>query len=161
MTNVTSGKAFAAGMAPRGFAYNGGMLRLAPGPAEKLKDVTVGRLFRDGRLLLDPDNAGIADRRRMSWSGAIFVSIVMTAGGEVEDDPQVALVGLPLMDNDGETFQTIIEDAVDEALDNLPKARRRDAGAVRDIVRRAVRSEVNTVWGKKPPTVVLVTYLEA
>ncbi len=139
---------------------NGGMLRLAPGPAEKLKDVTAGRLYRDGRLLLDPDTAGIADRRRMSWSGAIFVSVVMTAGGQVEDDPQVALVGLPLMDNDGETFQTIVEDAVDEALDNLSKARRRDGGAVRAAVCRAVRSEVNAVWGKKPPTVVLVTYLE-
>ena len=140
---------------------NGGMLRLAPGPAEKLKDVPFGRLFRDGNLLLDPETTGMADRRRMSWSGAIFVSIVMTAGGQVEDDPQIALVGLPLTDNDGETFQTIVEDAVDEALDNLPKARRRDAGAVRDIVRRAVRSEVNAVWGKKPPTVVLVTHLEA
>ena len=140
---------------------NGGMLRLAPGPAELVKDVTSGRLYRDGKLLLDPDTAGIADRRRMSWSGAVFVSVVMTAGGRVEDDPQVALVGLPLTDNDGETFQTIVEDAVDEALDNLPKSRRRDGGAVRDIVRRAVRSEVNAVWGKKPPTVVLVTYLEA
>jgi ribonuclease J len=139
---------------------NGGMLRLAPGPAEKLKDVTSGQLFRDGKLLLDPDTAGIADRRRMSWSGAVFVSVVMTAGGVVEDDPQIALIGLPLTDNDGETFQTIVEDAVDEALDNLPKKRRMDAGAVRDIVRRAVRSEVNMVWGKKPPTVVLVTYLE-
>jgi ribonuclease J len=140
---------------------NGGMVRLAPGPAERLKDVAAGRLFRDGKLLLDPETAGVADRRRMCWSGAVFVSVVMTAGGAVEDDPQVALVGLPLSDDDGETFQTIVEDAVDEALDNLPKARRRDGGAVRDIIRRAVRSEVNTVWGKKPPTVVLVTYLEA
>jgi ribonuclease J len=139
---------------------NGGMLRLVPGPAEKLKDVTSGRLFRDGKLLLDPDTAGIADRRRMSWSGAVFVSVVMTAGGVVEEDPQIALIGLPLTDNDGETFQTIVEDAVDEALDNLPKKRRMDADAVRDIVRRAVRSEVDAVWGKKPPTVVLVTYLE-
>jgi ribonuclease J len=140
---------------------NGGMLRLAPGPAEKAKDVTSGQLYRDGKLLLDPDTAGIADRRRMSWSGAVFVSVVMTAAGAVDEDPQIALIGLPLMDNDGETFQTIVEDAVDDALDNLPRARRRDGGAVRDILRRAVRSEVNAVWGKKPPTVVLVTYLEA
>ena len=140
---------------------NGGMVRLAPGPAERLKDVSSGRLYRDGKLLLDPETAGIADRRRMSFSGAVFVSIVMTARGEVEDDPQVALIGLPLTDGEGETFQTIVEDAVDEAVDNLPRKRRLDAGAVRDIVRRAIRSEIDAVWGKKPPTVVLVTYLEA
>ena len=140
---------------------NGGMVRLAPGPAERLKDVSSGRLYRDGKLLLDPETAGIADRRRMSFSGAVFVSIVMTARGEVEDDPQIALLGLPLTDGEGETFQTIVEDAVDEAVDNLPKKRRLDAGAVRDIVRRAIRSEIDAVWGKKPPTVVLVTYLEA
>jgi len=140
---------------------NGGMLRLAPGPAEKLKDVSSGQLYRDGKLLLDPDSAGIPDRRRMSWSGAVFVSIVLSARGVVEEDPQIALVGLPLTDNEGETFQVIVEDAVDDALDDIPKARRRDGGAVRDIIRRAVRSEVNAVWGKKPTTVVLVTYLEA
>ncbi len=140
---------------------NGGMLRLAPGPAEWLENVAAGRLYRDGKLLLDPQVSGLADRRRMSWSGAVFVSIVMTAGGELEDDPQVALIGLPLTDDDGETFQAIVEDTVDEALDNLPGRRRRDAGVVRDTVRRAVRSQLDTVWGKKPPTVVLVTYLEA
>ena len=57
-------------------------------------------------------------------------------------------------------LQTIVEEAVDEALDRLPKPRRRDAGLVREAVRRAVRGEIDTAWGKKPPTIIHVDACE-
>ena len=48
---------------------------------------------------------------------------------------------------------------MDDALDALPKPRRRDGDVVREAVRRAVRSDIETAWGKKPQTIVHVHYV--
>ena len=50
----------------------------------------------------------------------------------------------------------VVEDAIEDAFDSLPKARRRDAQAVTQAVERSVRGAVNAVWGKKPVCHVLV-----
>jgi ribonuclease J len=41
-------------------------------------------------------------------------------------------------------------------IEGLPKARRRDADALAESVRRAVRAVINEHWGKKPPCLVHV-----
>jgi ribonuclease J len=139
---------------------NGQMVRLAPGPAEVIDEVPVGRLFRDGRLIVGAEEGGMRDRRRLSFAGIVSVAIVLTDRGLVLEDPQIELTGLPQKDDAGQTLRERIEDAVDETLDSLPKPKRRDAGTVRDAVRKAVRAEVDQAWGKKPTVVVLVTQVE-
>ena len=66
---------------------------------------------------------------------------------------------MPEADKEGERLQGILEEAVDDALDSLPKPRRRDAGLVREAVRRAVRAEADIAWGKKPLAIVHVTHV--
>jgi ribonuclease J len=41
-------------------------------------------------------------------------------------------------------------DTVVSTVENLPRARRRDADATAESVRRAVRAVINEQWGKKP-----------
>ena len=79
--------------------------------------------------------------------------------GDVLEDPVVTLVGLPRADREGEQLQGLIEDAVDEVLDSLPKAKRRDGGLVREAVRRGVRGNVDVAWGKKPAVIVHVVHV--
>ena len=138
---------------------NGQMLRLAPGRAEIVDNVTHGRLYRDGRLIVSHEASGVADRRRMSFSGLVSVAIVLSDSGDVLEDPTVALLGVPETDAEGAAFREIVEEAVDEALDALPKPRRRDPEVVREAVRRAVRGEIDTAWGKKPQTIVHVVHV--
>jgi ribonuclease J len=140
-------------------ARNGRMVKLAPGPAELLDSVRHGRLYRDGRLLASHEASGVVDRRRLAFAGVVSISVVLSDNGEVLEDPTVALLGLPESDSEGEALRTIVEDAVDDALDGLSKPKRRDAGAVRDAVRRVVRGEVDAAWGKKPQTIVHVTHV--
>ena len=45
---------------------------------------------------------------------------------------------------------------IDEALDSIPKAQRRDPEVVRESVRRAERPNVASAWGKKPNCAVLI-----
>jgi ribonuclease J len=44
----------------------------------------------------------------------------------------------------------IARDAIEEALDSLPKPRRRDLDELAEAVRRAVRSAIAERWNKKP-----------
>ena len=138
---------------------NGRMVRLAPGGAEPLDEVAHGRLYRDGRLLVSHETSGVVDRRRLGFAGVVSVAIVISDSGEVLEDPTVALLGIPEADAEGELLRGAVEDAIDTALDGLPKPRRRDAGLVREAVRRAVRAEIDTAWGKKPQTIIHVTHV--
>jgi ribonuclease J len=44
----------------------------------------------------------------------------------------------------------IVEDAIEQTLESLPRGRRCDPDSVAESVRRAVRSVVAERWGKKP-----------
>jgi len=139
---------------------NGKMARLAPSPASVISDVNAGRLYRDGNLLLHPDASGVTDRRRLSFAGVVTVALAMATDGDLLDDPQIAIFGLPTVDGSGRPFLTIIEDTIENVLESLPRGRRKDPGTVREAVRRAVRGEVAAVWGKKPITGVLISVIE-
>jgi len=140
-------------------ARNGRMVRLAPGPAELVESIGAGRLYRDGRLLVSHEASGVVDRRRLGFAGVVSIAVVLSDSGDVLEDPAVTLLGVPESDPEGEALRTIAEDAVDDALDGLSKPKRRDAGAVRDAVRRAVRGAIDAAWGKKPQTIVHVMHV--
>ncbi len=140
-----------------GKAWNGRMLRLAPGPVEEVDEVFTGRLFRDGSLLVEPDKSGAGQRRKASFAGVVAVSLVIDAKGTSLAEPEVALIGLPEEDARGRAFRDTIEVAAANTLDGLPKARRKDIETVRDAVKRAVRGAVNERWGKKPIVEVMIS----
>ncbi len=136
---------------------NGAMIRLAPGPAEEVDEVFAGRLYRDGRLLLEPEMSGVDDRRRLSFGGVIVVSLALDQRGEELAAPAITLVGVPVETADGRAFEEIVAKAVDGAYASIPKPRRKDHGLVAEAVRRAARSAVAAEWGKKPVCRVTVT----
>jgi ribonuclease J len=86
----------------------------------------------------------------MGFSGCAFVAIAMTETGEVVDDPEVDLVGIPEKNTAGAIIDEIVFDVVVSTVAGLPRPRRRDPDAVAESVRRAVRACINEHWGKKP-----------
>ena len=138
-------------------ARNGTMIRLLPGPAEIVDEAPAGRLYRDGRLLVQADAGPVRERRKLSFVGAVTVALALTRKGEVVADPQVALFGVPLETAGGRPFAELARDAALGALDGIPRPRRKDPELVREAVRRAVRAEVGAAWGKKPLCAVMVT----
>lgn len=136
---------------------NGLIVRLAPGPAEVVDEAPSGRIYLDGDVLTDQDEGAVQERRRLAFAGAVFVSLVLDGKGEVRGEPQVRLMGLPEEDSDGVPFEDRALDAVDEALDRLPRKRRGDDAAVAEFLRRAVRGALRREWGKKPQVAVVVT----
>jgi ribonuclease J len=135
---------------------NGEMVALAPGPARIVDEAPVGRLFRDGRLIIPGEGGAVRERRKLALVGLIAVSLVFSRKGELLADPEIALDGIPYEDAGGGSMEDIVFDAVEGCLKGIPPSRRRDAETVREALRRSVRGAVDQAWGKKPIVKVFV-----
>ena len=129
---------------------NGDLLRLAPGEPAIIDEVPAGRLYKDGGLLVDAQARTVADRRRLGFVGIVSVALAMTERGEMVGDLELEMTGIPETDADGNLIARLAYDAVVEAIDSMPRPRRRDPDAVAEAARRAVRAAVAAAWRKKP-----------
>ena len=136
---------------------NGDMIRLAPGAAEIVDQVPVGRIYKDGRLVGSEEDMGVRDRRKLSYVGHVAVNVVLDDKYEIAGDPDLVAIGVAKEDARGEALEDIMLDAAIGAIESIPRVRRKDLNLVAEAVRRAVRSAANDVWGKKPITTVFVT----
>jgi ribonuclease J len=135
---------------------NGDLVKLGPGEAGVIDELPHGRLYKDGILLETEQARAVAERRRMSFAGVVFVALALTDKGELADDPQVDMSGVPEKDIAGKLIDDRVYDCVLSTFESLPRAKRRDPDTVAEAVRRAVRNEVNAAWGKKPVCLVQV-----
>ncbi|MEW6123405.1 MAG: ribonuclease J [Pseudomonadota bacterium] len=129
---------------------DGHVVRLAPGPAERVDDIPFGRLYKDGRLLIPEAERTVPERRKLSFVGVVSVAFAIDAKGNLVGDPSVEASGLPERGEGGIDMLDHILDTLVTTLDNLPRARRRDPEAISDSLEKAIRGAVNAVWGKKP-----------
>ncbi|WOI54542.1 ribonuclease J [Parvularcula sp. LCG005] len=135
---------------------NGDMIRFAPGAPEIIDHVPSGRLYVDGKILLPQGDGVIRARRRLAEEGMIVVAVAIDGKSRLIAEPEVLLRGVPVEDNEGDELQPIVESAVNDALDRLPRAK---MGSNRDIemaVRRAIRTELMPRWGKRTDIAVIV-----
>ncbi len=129
---------------------NGDMLRLAPGAPEVIDEAPVGRIYKDGLLIGNEDELGVNERRKLSHVGHVSIALLMDKQQELLEEPQLVCFGLPENDGNGLILEHEILDTIDKTIDSIPRNRRRDNETVTEAVRRAVRSVVNEIWGKKP-----------
>ncbi|HJU32036.1 MAG TPA: ribonuclease J [Hyphomicrobiaceae bacterium] len=146
----------AAGVAKVMEPRNGDMVRLAPGPAEFIDEAPVGRLFRDGNLLVPADDGPVRERRSLAYAGMVVVALLRSGRGEVVSEAEVLLDGVPAADANGRPMADIVRVAVEGTITSIPRDRRRDGEMVREAVRRSVRSAVERAWGKRPVAKVLL-----
>lgn len=137
-------------------AHNGDMVALWPTGAEKIGSVQAGRIYQDGRIQISALDKTISERRKLSVVGIVSVAIAIDEKGMLAGDPEIALMGLPARANDGTSFDEIVSEAVEDLMENLPKARRRDPEGIRTSLEKAVRGAVNHEWDKKPIVHVMV-----
>ena len=137
-------------------AFNGDIVRFGPGPAATVGKINVGRRMKDGDVLLPADQECVAQRRRLSFSGVVSIAIALTPKGEMAGDPDVMIAGLPERARSGAAFDEIIDAAIFETFDGLPRGKRRDPTFLSTAIERGVRGAVGNVWGKKPQVHVLV-----
>jgi ribonuclease J len=130
---------------------NGDMVRLAPGRAEIIDEVPSGRLYVDGGMLTTEDGEALRERRHMSHSGVLTVSVVLDGRGRIVSGPQVRGVGLP---SDkayplGEMLDDLAQ-AAEETVRQLGGDDRDDDEAVEQALMRALKRASHRIWSRRP-----------
>lgn len=137
-------------------AFNGDLVSLAPGEAAIIDELPNGRLVRDGALIINAEDKAISERRKLSYVGVVTVALAIDDKGHLASDIEVESAGLPETDDEGTPMIEIIRELVEETYSTLPKAKRRDAEALRTAIERGIRSGIAEIWEKKPVTKVMV-----
>lgn len=138
---------------------NGDLIRLTPGQGEIVTSVPSGRLALEGRRLLPLGSSVFQTRKKMSYNGAAFATVVLDQRGAMDGEAEISLMGL-CDTAESQSDGTILAPAVAEAVARLPRRERRDDSAVEAAVAQAVRRTASRLWGKKPVTSVHVIRLE-
>jgi ribonuclease J len=128
---------------------NGDLVQLSP-HVRIIDEVPAGRIYKDGTLLVEADARTIAERRRLSFAGAISVALSITDRGDMAEGPSLDLIGIPERDREGRSMHEVVHDAVVQTFESLPRGLRRDPDSIAEALRRAVRAAVAERWGKKP-----------
>lgn len=131
--------------------HDGGMIRLAPGPAEVVEEVPVGRMARDGHRFVEVDGAALRGRSRLLQNGAAVLTLVIDRQGRLADEPQVTLLGLEDAD-ELEDVQEAVADEVRAAVETMPKSLRSDDDKLREVARVSMRRAFRAWHGKRPVT---------
>ncbi|MGP8233713.1 MAG: ribonuclease J [Methylovirgula sp.] len=137
-------------------ARNGDVVVLAPGDPAIVDEVPHGQIARDGTILLPLESEPIRARQRLAFAGVATIAIAIDRKGEMAGVPDVVLTGLPEKTEAGVSLDEIVDAAVFQTFESLPRPKRRDANVVSGAVEKAVRAAVGVVWGKKPTVHVLV-----
>lgn len=158
MLHLTEHARFAkdCGISETCIARNGDMVRLYPGAGEVIDGAPAGRIHVDGRLFVPAVEGPARDRRKLSFAGAVTVSLVINGNGEIAAGPRAELYGLPEEDADGAFLEDLLLDAVEEIFFEIPKQARGNDELIAETLRRAVRRECVEIWGKKPVCKVIV-----
>jgi len=131
---------------------NGGVIRLAPGPAEIVDNVHSGRLALEGGRLVPLDSELIRGRTRALWNGTATVTVVVDKIGNLIGDAQISTTGL--LEPDDHDYEDEALDRAEEAVENLGKKDRRDDDKVSEAVRISVRRYFRALFKKNPVTTV-------
>jgi len=129
---------------------DGRCLRLAPGPSEVVGEVPVGRIAVDGELLNPTDRGPVRERRKLAFQGAAVLTLTVDPDGHIEGDPQLSVYGLVPDSEEGAEMADTVLNAVERAVERLPRRDRAKDGSVRETARLAVRRTLNRITGRKP-----------
>jgi len=134
-------------IAPR----NGDMVRLAPGRAEVIDEVTAGRLYVDGGVVTVENGDALRERKHASHSGMLAVSVVLDERGRIVSGPQVRSIGLP-GDQDTPLDDALdqLEQAVEDMIKRLNSDERDDDDAVEQAISRTLKKASHRIWQRRP-----------
>ena len=126
---------------------DGDVLHLAPGDAEVVDSVPVGRLAVDGERLVPMQGGVMAARRRMMFNGVVVGSIAVDKAGRVKGTAQIAAPGL-FEAQDAALGE--LEADFTSSFEELPASLRSDRASVKEAAQATLRRVLGRRFGKRP-----------
>ncbi len=134
---------------------NGSVIKLAPGKAEIIDHIETGILAVEQKRIINAEHASIAERRKLQYTGAVHVTVVIDGRGELMSEPKLDILGL--LDSSNEEEQSLHEQIHNEILDLIEELSwedRLDDHLVSEEVRIGIRRYCQHMLGIKPKTTV-------
>lgn len=136
---------------------NGSVIRLFPGTPQVVHHVETGLLAVEPGRIIDAGHQAIVQRRKLQYSGAVHITLVMNARGDLVTDPQVTSVGLIDPEAaDGKKFEESILDEIEDILADMTRDELYDDKFVTEELRIGIRRFVDHKISIKPKTSVHV-----
>ena len=129
---------------------NGDLIELAPNKVSIVDEVLSGRLYLDGKFLLDSNNDALSERKKISFSGIINISLILSKKEKLATKPLISVSGLPSLNGSLGDFVDEVEDEIFNYLmvknKRILSNRKNCIGEVSRIVKRISQERL----GKKP-----------
>ncbi|MES2729659.1 MAG: ribonuclease J [Pseudomonadota bacterium] len=139
--------------------HNGSVIKLAPGNPEIITTVPTGTLAVEPSRVVSTTHKGLQQRRKLQFTGAMHVSLVLNRRGQLAADPHVTSVGIVDPNALGEdSFDSDMAIEVEDILADMREKELQDPTAVAEILTSALRGTVQKSFGFKPKITVHVMY---
>ena len=129
---------------------NGEILRLAPGEPVVVDKVTWGRVYLDGKVLIDNDSPVLKERRNMAANGYMEITVLISKNGQIKNNPIVTLKGIPLIEEDASEIEYDLEDVVMDTCKTFNLNNSKQEKNLIDTLKGNCRKLINEKSGKKP-----------
>ena len=136
---------------------NGSVIKLAPNKAGIIDHVETDVLAVDQKRIINANHGSITERRKLQYTGAVHVSVVFDARGELLGAPQFEMIGLIDLDNPGEEqIENKLHDEILDLIDDMSFEDLQDDHFIHEELRIGVRRFCDHLLGIKPKTTVHV-----
>ncbi len=133
---------------------NGSVIRLAPGNPSIIDHIETGIIAIDQNRLIPADHPSINSRRKLQFTGAAHITLVIDGRGRLIREPRVSTEGLCDPDVDG--FEEDLAGEIEDLLEEMTWEELEDDDFVAEEIRIGVRRYCLQVIGLKPKTSVHV-----
>lgn len=137
---------------------NGALIKLSPGPAKIIDHVETGILAVDQDRVIPSDHQSITARRKLQYTGAVHVSVVLDSKFRILGTIKLDIIGI----SDGNSELQLIEDIeeeVKEIISEIAEGPDLNESAIAEELRICLRRFIYNILGTKPKTTVHVTKL--
>jgi ribonuclease J len=126
------------------------IIRLAPGEPQVVDKVTWGRVYLDGKVLIDNDSHVLKERRNMAANGYMEITVLISKNGQIKNNPIITLKGIPLIQEDESEIEYDLEDVVMDTCKNFNLNNSKQEKNLIDTLKGNCRKLINDKSGKKP-----------
>ena len=129
---------------------NGEIIRLAPGEPQVVDKVTSGRVYLDGKVLIDNDSPVLKERRNMAANGYMEITVLISKNGQIKNNPIITLKGIPFIEEDASEIEYDLEDVVMDTCKSFNLNNSKQEKNLIDTLKGNCRKLINDKSGKKP-----------
>ncbi len=130
---------------------NGDIVKLAPGDHPEVYDkAPSGRLYLDGNISVEENSQSIKDRKNLSTSGYLEITILITPKGNIHNNPIITFRGLPIYETD--EFIYGLEEEIEKTVRSFKLGNKSQERNLIDALKIASRKFSKEKIGKKPYT---------